>query len=122
MDLDLPYLPLQVAVNCSVPASESSDPARANYACSPTRRLESTIIHLLFITAMAMLTAIVFLVYRVIQNRKAKKAVLQCAVAATAAAGSKERALSALESACAPAMNMLRAAAQASEDMARKRA
>ena len=120
--MDYAYLPLEVAVNCTIPASETSDPARTNYACSPTHRLESTIIHLLFITAVALLTALVFLIYRVIQNRKAKKALLQCAVAATAAAGSKERALSALESACAPAMNMLRAAAQASEDMARKRA
>ena len=123
--MDLPYLPLDVAVNCSIPASQTSDPARTNYACSPKHRLESTIIHLLFITAIAMLTAIVFACHRIIQNRKAKKALVQCAVAALAAAGSKERerALSCLASARAVAPPMLRAAALvAGEEAARKRA
>ena len=110
--VDLEYLPLTVEVNCSSAAAQSADPARTNYACSPTARLESTIIHLLFITAIVMLTAMVFGCYRVIQNRKAKIALVHCAVTAAAAAGSKDRALSCLASAQAVAPAMLRAAAQ----------
>ncbi len=120
--MDLPYLPLAVAVNCSIPASLTSDPARTNYACSPKNRLESTIIHLLFITAITMLTGLVFACHRLIQNRKAKKALVQCTVAALAAAGSKERALSCLASARAVAPPMLRAAALVAAEESRKRA
>ncbi len=104
------YLPLNVAVNCSSPADLAADPARGNYACSPAVRLESTIIHLLYITAITMLSAMVYGFYRIIQNRKAKKSLMNCAVAATAAAGSSERAAASLASAGSVAAPMLAAA------------
>lgn len=109
--MDFAYLPLDTTVNCTNP-SAGSDTARVSYACSPTDRLPSTIIHLLFITAMVLLTALVYACYRTVQNSKAKRAIINCAVAATAAAGSREHALTCLASACAVAPAMLKAAAE----------
>ena len=75
------YLPLTTKVNCSNPGW-TSDVARVSYACSKSSQLESTIIHLVYITAMMLMTAIIYVIYRQYHNSRAERRLLFSAVLA----------------------------------------
>jgi|LauGreSBDMM110SN_4_FD.fasta_scaffold278359_2 hypothetical protein len=115
--LDLPLIPpWTVYVNCSAPESYS-DKTRFNYACGANQkvRLGSTIVHLLYILLVMVATGLIYLCFRLVQDRKASRALVNSAVSATGAARSKERATFAVSSATAVAPNMLLVAAQVAQ-------
>jgi hypothetical protein len=96
------YLPWTTFVNCTAPAISDPDPPRYTYACVPSTQLESTVVHLVYITSMMFLTAIVYVIYRQYHTSRAERRLLCSAVLASDAA-TKSRVSSALASAkCVP--------------------